>query len=170
MERETKQVIILCHTIPIIMDEAAVLDALAGVISKISDTPYDFALHAEHIRLAQSNDSMDDELASAIELLASFYAVDETLWLQLIHLKRKSLNPKTADGVNEIMALYERAEDDYLCTSRRTLSPTSPLSFFSYPHSQESHRIHSGAVRKLYRGRRAKGRRSWRHILRRVDA
>ncbi|KAK0188159.1 hypothetical protein F5146DRAFT_1141608 [Armillaria mellea] len=95
------------------MDEAKTLDALANVLNDISEKPYDFSLHVQHISLARSLLGMESELQSAIEMMSNFYSVGGDLWLDLIEDKKASLDLGTVDGVAELLAVYERAESDY---------------------------------------------------------
>lgn len=99
------------------MDEAQSLDALAKVLNDLSERPCDITLHAQHIRLAQSLEGMEAEVQSAMGMLPAFLAAGEDVWLPLINTKKETLDLETADGVNELLALYSRAEEDYLCTS-----------------------------------------------------
>ncbi|KAK0503883.1 hypothetical protein EDD18DRAFT_1411611 [Armillaria luteobubalina] len=95
------------------MDEAKTLDALANVLNDISEKPYDFSLHVRHISLARSLQGMESEFQSAIEMMSNFYSVGGDLWLELIELKKASLDLGTVDGVAKLLAVYERAESDY---------------------------------------------------------
>ncbi|KAK0221961.1 hypothetical protein IW262DRAFT_1448129 [Armillaria fumosa] len=95
------------------MDEAMTLDALANVLNDISEKPYDFFLHARHISLARSLQAMESEFQSAIEMMSNFYSIEGDLWLELIELKKASLDLGTVDGVAELLVVYERAESDY---------------------------------------------------------
>lgn len=103
---------------PSTMDEAKTLDALANVLNDISEKPYDFSLHVQHISLARSLQGMESELQSAIEMMSNFYSVGGDLWLELIEHKKASLDLGTVDGVAELLAVYERAESDYTCERR----------------------------------------------------
>ncbi|KAK0449212.1 hypothetical protein EV421DRAFT_1780622 [Armillaria borealis] len=95
------------------MDEAKTLDVLANVLNDISEKPYDFSLHVQHIGLARSLQGMESEFQSAIEMMSNFYSVGGDLWLELIEHKKASLDLGTVDGVAELLAVYERAESDY---------------------------------------------------------
>lgn len=98
------------------MDNA--LNALSNLLSQIAEQPYNVALHAQHVQLAQSNPGLDSELKSAMEMMTEFLAADpEQIWLPLIKQKEDSVDLDTAAGVEELLALYERAERDYLCES-----------------------------------------------------
>lgn len=98
------------------MDDS--LNALSNILSQIAEEPYDVALHIQHIQLAQSDPGLDTELKSAMEMMTEFLAADpEHVWLPLIKQKEESLDLDTTTGVEELLALYERAERDYLCES-----------------------------------------------------
>ncbi|KAF9013425.1 hypothetical protein BDQ17DRAFT_1386973 [Cyathus striatus] len=90
------------------------LNAFADSLAKIEQNPYDVNLHIEHIRLAQSLDGMEAELQSALEMVPEFLAVGEEVWLPLIEAKEAAVNLSTKEGVEELVRLYERAENDYL--------------------------------------------------------
>ncbi len=109
---------------PTIMVDDQSLEALANLLNLISENPFDLSLHVQHIRLAQSLPGMDAEVQSAMEMLTSFYAANEDVWTHLIKLKKDSADLNTEEGVNEVLALYEQAENDYLCASLNSL-PTS---------------------------------------------
>ncbi|KAJ7712459.1 hypothetical protein B0H16DRAFT_1261350, partial [Mycena metata] len=63
------------------MDESQSLDALANVLEELERKPLDLALHATHIRLTQSLEGMQEEAVSAMELMTSFFAAGEEVWL-----------------------------------------------------------------------------------------
>ena len=117
------------------MDEATNLDALATVIGEISDKPYDLSLHLRHIELAKSLDDLDSQIM-AYQTLSQFLAVGDAVWLPYIDAKEKILDLTSAEGVQELLELYERAEADYLCkfiafshrpySSTRTFSHSNP--------------------------------------------
>jgi hypothetical protein len=92
------------------------LNALSNVLSLIAEQPHNVALHIQNIQLAQSDPALDSELNSALEMMTEFLAADpEHVWIPLIEQKAKSVDLDTASGVEELLALYERAEKDYLC-------------------------------------------------------
>lgn len=97
------------------MDESQSLDALAKTLSALEGSPFDLALHAQHIRLTQSLEGMQEEVLSAMEMMTSFFAAGEDVWLALLHAKEETLDLDTVNGVEELLALYDRAENDYLC-------------------------------------------------------
>ena len=97
------------------MDESQSLDTLATIINDLSERPHDITLHAEHIKLTKSIQGMDSELQTAMEMLPEFLAAGEDVWLYLLDKKEHSVDLDTADGVEKLLAYYERAEVDYLC-------------------------------------------------------
>jgi hypothetical protein len=97
------------------MDESQSLDALSSAINALVDKPLDFDCHVQHIRLAQSLPGMEAEVAVAREMMSQFLAVGDEVWLPLLDHKEKSVDLETEASVTELLALYERAEEDYLC-------------------------------------------------------
>ncbi|KAJ6584742.1 hypothetical protein B0H19DRAFT_1319016 [Mycena capillaripes] len=96
------------------MNESQSLDALANVLSQLESKPFDFALHATHIQLTQSLEGMQEDALSAMEMMTSFFAAGEDVWLALIKTKEETVDLDSANGVEELLALYKRAEEDYL--------------------------------------------------------
>lgn len=101
------------------MDESQSLEALANVLGELGGKPFDLALHAKHIRLTQSLEGMQEDALSAIEMMTSFFAAGDDVWLPLIKAKEETLDLDTVNGVEELLALYNRAEEDYLCARQR---------------------------------------------------
>ncbi|KAJ7505514.1 hypothetical protein B0H11DRAFT_2220941 [Mycena galericulata] len=95
------------------MDESQI-DALGNLLSELETTPFNLTLHAQHIRLMQSLEGMQEEVLSAMEMMTSFFAAGEDIWLALIQAKQATLDLETSNGVEELLALYKRAEEDYL--------------------------------------------------------
>ena len=108
------------------------LDALADVINELSEKPHDITLHAKHIKLAQSLEGMESEVQSAMEMLPEFLAAGEDAWLYMLDKKEQSVDLSSADGLAELLALYERAEADYLCMSALVLR-AGKAADFRYP-------------------------------------
>ncbi|KAG6841698.1 hypothetical protein C0991_007968 [Blastosporella zonata] len=96
------------------MNEEQSLDALAKVLNDISERPYDLSLHKHHVQLSQSLDGMEGQVTSACEMFVDFLAAGELVWTMLIEAKEKSADLRTAEGVEEVLAVYTRAEADYL--------------------------------------------------------
>lgn len=99
------------------MDEVQSLDALAKLLNDLSEKPYDINLHIQHLQLAKSLEGMESQITTACEMLVDFLAAGEQVWSILIDAKEKVVNLETKEGVEELLALYSRAESDYLCTS-----------------------------------------------------
>lgn len=100
------------------MDQANALEALVGAITLLNDNPYDIALHAQHVRLARET-GMDDQLESALDMVTTFYASGDHIWLPLVELKIKGTDVGTTQGIKDVLAMFERAEADYLCKYTR---------------------------------------------------
>ncbi|KAK7048174.1 ATP-dependent DNA helicase PIF1 [Favolaschia claudopus] len=95
------------------MEESQSLDALSNILTQLETKPFDLSLHAAHIRLTQSLEGLQPDALAAMEMMSSFYAVGEDLWLALIQAKENAVHVNTANGVEELLALYRRAEEDY---------------------------------------------------------
>lgn len=102
------------------MDQADALEALVDVITLLNDNPFDIALHAQHVRLARET-GMDDQLESALDMVTTFYAAGDYVWLPILDLKMKSSEVDTAEGIKDVLEVFERAEADYLCEYSRPL-------------------------------------------------
>lgn len=112
------------------MDESQTLDALANLMNDLAENPFDIPTHLQHIQLAESCPGMEAEAISAREMMSQFLAVGEGIWLPLLDAKEGSLDINTQEGVSELLALYERAEADYLCkvVFSLVISPLKPHS------------------------------------------
>jgi hypothetical protein len=97
------------------MDEANPLEAFSNILSEVAENPYDVNVHTQHIRVAQSLDDMESEVTSAREMMTQFLAAGDDVWLPLLTAKENTVDLETAEGVEELLALYARAESDYLC-------------------------------------------------------
>ena len=103
------------------MNEADSLEALSGVLERLTENPYDISLHAEHIRIARAT-GMDDQVDSALEMMTAFWAAGDYVWLPLLEKKLKEVDLDSAEGILDILALFDRAEVDYLCMYHLLLS------------------------------------------------
>lgn len=92
------------------------LEALDNILSEISAKPLHLSLHLRHIELAKTLEDLDFQI-TAFQTLTQFLAVGDEIWLPYIEAKEKTLDLDTAEGVEELLQLYERAEEDYLCRS-----------------------------------------------------
>ncbi|TFK90773.1 RNA-binding protein Prp24 [Polyporus arcularius HHB13444] len=95
------------------MNEADALEALSSVLERLTDNPYDIALHAEHIRIARAT-GMEDQVESALEMMTAFWAAGEDVWLPLIQHKIAASNLDSPEDLRAILDLFTRAERDYL--------------------------------------------------------
>lgn len=99
------------------MEEADALEALSTILTRLTENPYDLSLHAEHVRLARET-GMQDQVESALEMVTAFWAAGDHIWQPLLEHKVKSGSLESAEHLQEIMGMYERAEADYLCMCR----------------------------------------------------
>lgn len=105
------------------MDEEASLDALATLLTNLSQSPYDVSLHAQHVALAQTLESFDPSQSTAArEMFIAHYPAGEEVWLPLIQTKESSVDLTTAEGCLELLELYGKAEEDYLCECQNSWS------------------------------------------------
>ncbi|OCH91935.1 RNA-binding protein Prp24 [Obba rivulosa] len=95
------------------MEEADALEALGNVLERLTENPYDISLHAEHIRIANAT-GLDEQAESALDMFTAFWAAGDEIWLPLIDRKLKSANLESEEGLNAVLGLFERAEQDYL--------------------------------------------------------
>ncbi|KAI0755299.1 RNA-binding protein Prp24 [Daedaleopsis nitida] len=95
------------------MKEEDALEAISGILERLLDNPYDMSLHAEHIRIARTT-GMDDQVESALDMLTSFWAAGEDVWLPRIQLKIATANLEASEDLQGIHDLFTRAEQDYL--------------------------------------------------------
>lgn len=98
------------------MDETEALEALSNLLTDLSANPYDISLHARHIGLASAT-SMEDQEHLAREMMVTYWATGDEVWLPLIEAKEKTVDLGSREGVQEVLDLYNKAEDDYLCAS-----------------------------------------------------
>ncbi|KAL0576045.1 Splicing factor [Marasmius crinis-equi] len=96
------------------MDQEQALEAFANILNILSEKPYDFSSHLQHIRIASSLEGMETEAKAALETFTSFYAAGDEVWIPLIEAKESTTDMNSAQGVSELLALYEQAEGDYL--------------------------------------------------------
>ncbi|CAL1712564.1 unnamed protein product [Somion occarium] len=95
------------------MDEANALDALSSILTKLTENPYEIANHAEHVRVAQAT-GLQDQVEAALEMVTGFWAAGDYVWLPLIEKKLKEADLDSAEGLLDVLGLFERAEADYL--------------------------------------------------------
>lgn len=121
------------------MDGVESLEALSNILTSISENPYDFSLHVQHINVAETlGEDQKDPALSAREMMTGFWAAGEEVWLPLINARKASVDLDTEEGVAEVLGVYEKAEDDYLCephvstTVFLILNATQPSKYSSY--------------------------------------
>lgn len=121
------------------MDGVESLEALSNILTSISENPYDFPLHVQHINVAETlGEDQQDQALSAREMMTGFWAAGEEVWLPLINAKKASVDLDTEEGVAEVLEVYEKAEDDYLCEAQVStitfpiLNLTQPSKYSSY--------------------------------------
>jgi hypothetical protein len=121
------------------MDEAQALEAVANILGEISSKPLDLSLHLQHIELAKALDDLESQL-TAFQMVSEFLAVGDEVWLPFLAATAKSVNLETKEGAEDLLQLYEKAEGDYLCKSRRcTLKFWFPICQpFSYSNPPEA--------------------------------
>ncbi|KAF8134176.1 hypothetical protein K438DRAFT_1787245 [Mycena galopus ATCC 62051] len=64
--------------------------------------------------ITQSLEGMREDALAAMEIMTSFFAAGEDIWLTLIKAKEETLDLDSASGVEEFLALYKHAEEDDL--------------------------------------------------------
>jgi hypothetical protein len=87
---------------------------LATLLDSLSQNPYDISLHAQHIRLAEAS-GISEQLVSARQMFTDMWAAGDEVWIPLLDEKLSSTDLGTFAGISEILELYDRAEQDYLC-------------------------------------------------------
>ncbi|KAF8180964.1 hypothetical protein K438DRAFT_1976414 [Mycena galopus ATCC 62051] len=75
-------------------------------------------------------EGMREDALAAMEMMTSFFAAGEDVWLTLIKTEEETLDLDSASGVEELLTLYKHAEEDDLCT-------------LCDSHTQETRGVHS---------------------------
>ncbi|KAI0036479.1 hypothetical protein K488DRAFT_41187 [Vararia minispora EC-137] len=88
------------------------LQALADVLTALSENPLDISLHIQHISLAEH--AGDEQATEAREMMTAYWAVGDEVWMPLIDAKAHAVDVDTVAGAQEVHELYKRAEGDYL--------------------------------------------------------
>jgi squamous cell carcinoma antigen recognized by T-cells 3 len=96
------------------MDEVDSLEALANLLTLLNENPYDLALHSQHVHLARET-GLEDQLEAALDMVTTFWAAGDYVWLPLLNLKIKYIELDSAAGIKSVLELFDRAESDYLC-------------------------------------------------------
>ncbi|KAF7331655.1 ATP-dependent DNA helicase PIF1 [Mycena kentingensis (nom. inval.)] len=87
------------------------MDDLAAVLTNLESRPFDHAIHSAHIRLTQS---LQEDPASAIDLMTSCIAAPEQAWLARIQPAEAAVDLNSAESVEGVLSVYRNAEEDYL--------------------------------------------------------
>ncbi|PSR71958.1 hypothetical protein PHLCEN_2v12168 [Hermanssonia centrifuga] len=95
------------------MDEADAFEALADTLTLLTENPHDISLHAQHVRLARET-GMKDQLEAALDMVTTFWAAGDYVWIPLIDIRIEDADLEDSEGINEVLALFQRAEEDYL--------------------------------------------------------
>jgi squamous cell carcinoma antigen recognized by T-cells 3 len=95
------------------MDESESLEAISGILNELAEKPYDFSLHVKHIQ--ESEKASESQSCLAREMFTSYFAAGEGVWLPLIEAKLKSEDLESSTGVENVLSVFELAEEDYLC-------------------------------------------------------
>lgn len=91
------------------------LEELSNVLSQLVDNPHDLALLAQIVKISISPGTQE-HLESGLEMATSLWPVGDYVWLPLIKNKLNAEAAESAEGVVEILELFEKAEGDYFCT------------------------------------------------------
>ena len=67
---------------------------------------------------------MEDQVEAALDMLVTFWAAGDEVWMPLIDAKTKSSDLDTAEGVKAVVDLCEKAQADYLCAYAHVLCCT----------------------------------------------
>jgi squamous cell carcinoma antigen recognized by T-cells 3 len=97
------------------MDENEALQQLEGILNELSESMSDIHVHARHIHLVDSQEALQFQAISAREMLAESLAAPESVWIPILDKRTQSVDMSTPAGVEDLLSLYERAEEDYLC-------------------------------------------------------
>ncbi|KAI0795287.1 hypothetical protein BC629DRAFT_315116 [Irpex lacteus] len=95
------------------MDEVAALEALANNLALITENPYDLSLHIQNVRLGRET-GMEDQAEAALDMVITYWAAGEEVWTPLIDLRIKASDLESAEGIQSVLELFEKAEEDYL--------------------------------------------------------
>ena len=104
------------------MEESDSLEALSNLLTELSNNPYDISLHAQYILLAESS-GIKDQIQAAREMMISFWPAGEEVWLPIIGSVIDE-GAEDVESIQEILARFELAEADYLCTIMNKISFT----------------------------------------------
>ena len=103
------------------MEEAQALEAVANVLTLLGEDPYNISLHSQHVQLARATEG-EEQLEVAFDMFTTFWAAGDYAWIPFIDLKMAAADFDSAEGMKGVLALFERAEDDYLCAYPSSLN------------------------------------------------
>lgn len=95
------------------MEETESLEALSELLTQLSANPYDLSLHAQHVQLAQSA-GLDEQVQAARQMLVGFWPASDDVWMPMIDA-RMAEGMDSMEDIAEILAMFDAAEEDYLC-------------------------------------------------------
>lgn len=123
------------------VDQTNALEALSSVLTRLTENPYDVTIHAEHVRVAQET-GLEEQVEQALEMYTGFWAAGDYVWLPLLDKKLKDADLDSAEGIMDVLALFDKAEVDYLCMYCSSCHYQHELtSIFSNTCTQETYRI-----------------------------
>jgi hypothetical protein len=107
---------------PAVDGDSAVLDQLSSTLDALSKKPYDYSLHERNLELSKAL-SMPDQVDSARALLAQHFSLPESGWLEWVEERKTTYKEKQEpEALVAVIELYERALQEILCTSNRSLN------------------------------------------------
>lgn len=115
------------------MDEADALEALSHILERITEDPYNISLHVDNVRIARDT-GMEDQVESALDMVTAFWAAGDYVWLPLIESKISSSNMESRVDLQTISDLFEKAEQDYVCTWHCIALPAALLTSSQLSH------------------------------------
>ena len=59
---------------------------------------------------------MEDQVEATLDMVVAYWAAGEEVWIPLIDIKIKNSDMESAGGLQSVLELFEKAEEDYLCT------------------------------------------------------
>ena len=86
------------------------LQKLSDLLNELSSKPYDYSLHAQHVQLSITSKA-PDQVISAGKLMTTFWLAGDEVWLPIIDAKLAETSP----NVEDVLAVFEEAETNYLC-------------------------------------------------------
>lgn len=94
-------------------EEAQALDNLERILSALAETPYNLALHVEHIAVART--LTREELLAAYDMTTTYLPMGDEIWIPVLESMLRGEDLGEVDGCLLILENFARAEADYLC-------------------------------------------------------